>query len=92
MSKNNRLRCGLARWLALAGLFGALAAHAAPGAAPGVAPGLKLHVPSPDWRDQIVYFALTDRFADGNPANNDQGAGEFKAGDGTRYNGATWPG
>lgn len=87
MSKNNRLRCGLARRLALAGLFGALAAHAAPGAAPGVAPGLKLHVPSPDWRDQIVYFALTDRFADGNPANNDQGAGEFKAGDGTRYNG-----
>ena len=34
---------------------------------------------SPDWRDQIVFFALTDRFADGNPANIDQGAGECKA-------------
>jgi glycosidase len=46
-----------------------------------------LHVPSPDWRDQIIYFVLTDRFADGDPANNDQGAGEFKAGERSRYNG-----
>jgi glycosidase len=61
-------------------LVGAAPASAAPA-------GLKLHVPSPDWRDQIVYFVLTDRFADGNPANNNQGAGEFKAGDNTRYNG-----
>ncbi len=38
---------------------------------------LMLHVPSPDWRDQVVYFILTDRFADGDPTNNDQGAGEF---------------
>ncbi len=44
------------------------------------APGLRLHVPSPDWRDQIIYFALTDRFADGDPRNNDQGAGEYKPG------------
>jgi len=21
-----------------------------------------LHVPSPDWRDQVIYFVLTDRF------------------------------
>ena len=48
---------------------------------------LKLHVPSPDWRDQVIYFAVTDRFADGNPRNNDFGAGEFKAGDRTRFNG-----
>ena len=40
-------------------------------------PALKLHVPSPDWRDQVIYFVMTDRFADGNPANNDQGASEF---------------
>ena len=40
-------------------------------------PTLKLHVPSPDWRDQVIYFVMTDRFADGNPRNNDQGAGEF---------------
>jgi len=38
---------------------------------------LLIDVPSPDWRDQIVYFAFTDRFADGDPANNDQGAGEY---------------
>jgi glycosidase len=48
---------------------------------------LKLHVPSPDWRDQVIYFVMTDRFADGDASNNDQGAGEFKAGDGTRFNG-----
>lgn len=35
-----------------------------------------LHVPSPDWRDQVIYFLMTDRFADGDPTNNDQGAGE----------------
>ncbi len=57
-------------------------------AAPALAaPGLKLHVPSPDWRDQVIYFVVTDRYADGSPANNDQRAGEFKAGDNTRYNG-----
>ena len=48
---------------------------------------LKLHVPSPDWRDQIFYFAVTDRFADGDPSNNDQGAGEYAAGQRSRYNG-----
>lgn len=34
-------------------------------------------VKSPDWRDQVIYFVLTDRFADGDPSNNDQGAGEY---------------
>ena len=58
----------------------------------GVQPGLaappqKLHVPSPDWRDQIIYFVLTDRFADGDPSNNDQGAGEYAVGQRSRYNG-----
>ena len=48
---------------------------------------LKLHVPSPDWREQIVYFVLLDRFADGDPANNDQGAGEYDPGDSRRYSG-----
>lgn len=46
-----------------------------------------LHVPSPDWRDQVLYFLLTDRFDDGDPSNNDQGAGEFAASDPARYNG-----
>ncbi|MBY5990789.1 alpha-amylase family glycosyl hydrolase [Ferrimonas balearica] len=48
---------------------------------------LKLHVPSPDWRDQIIYFVLTDRFNDGDPDNNDQGAGEYDPSDHRRYSG-----
>jgi len=50
------------------------------------APG-KLHVASPDWRDQIVYFVVTDRFDDADPRNNDQGAGEFDPRDNAKYNG-----
>ncbi|MFZ9495046.1 MAG: alpha-amylase family glycosyl hydrolase [Burkholderiaceae bacterium] len=58
------------------------------GVAPlAAAPPLKLHVPSPDWRDQIIYFAVTDRFADGNPRNNDQGAGEFDPRNPSRFSG-----
>ncbi len=64
----------------------ALALAAAPLAGAADA-GLRLHVPSPDWRDQVIYFVVTDRFADGDATNNDQGAGEFRAGDRTRYNG-----
>ncbi len=56
-------------------------------AAVAAAPALKLHVPSPDWRDQVIYFAVTDRFADGDPRNNDQGAGEFAPGQRSRYQG-----
>jgi glycosidase len=48
---------------------------------------LKLHVPSPDWRDQIIYFLMTDRFEDGNPKNNDQGAGEFNPQKESHYSG-----
>lgn len=39
---------------------------------------------TPDWSEQIIYFAMIDRFADGDPANNDQGAGEFNPQDGAR--------
>lgn len=38
---------------------------------------LNLHVPSPTWEDQIIYFLMTDRFNDGDPSNNDQGFGEY---------------
>ena len=48
---------------------------------------LKLHVASPDWQDQIVYFVMTDRFNDGDSSNNDQGASEFDPKDGARYSG-----
>jgi glycosidase len=70
--------------LAHLAVWGALAGTAV---AAGPAPRLKLHVASPDWRDQIIYFAVTDRFADGDASNNNQGAGEFKAGERSRYNG-----
>ena len=53
----------------------------------GAGAALKLHVPSPDWRDQIIYFLMTDRFEDGNPQNNDQGAGEFDPKQSARYSG-----
>jgi glycosidase len=50
-------------------------------------PALKLHVPSPDWRDQIIYFVMTDRFEDGNSQNNNQGAGEFDPQKESHYSG-----
>ena len=40
-----------------------------------------------DWRDQIIYFAMIDRFDDGDPRNNDQGAGEFDPRDPRRFSG-----
>ncbi|NDJ78896.1 MAG: alpha-amylase, partial [Chloroflexi bacterium] len=49
--------------------------------------GDNLHVPSPDWRDQVIYFIMIDRFNDGDPANNDQGANEFDPVDGRKYSG-----
>lgn len=48
---------------------------------------LKLHVPSPDWRDQVIYFLMTDRFEDGNPSNNDQGVGLYKPQKESHYSG-----
>ncbi len=46
-----------------------------------------LQVASPDWRDQVIYLAMIDRFDDGDPGNNDQGAGEYDPADGARYSG-----
>lgn len=43
--------------------------------------------PAGDWRDQILYFVMLDRFEDGDPGNNDQGAGEYDPGDGRRFSG-----
>ena len=40
-----------------------------------------------DWRDEILYFALIDRFDDGEPDNNDQGANEYDPTDSRRYSG-----
>ncbi len=49
--------------------------------------GPRLHVPSPAWEEQVVYFVMTDRFANGDPANDDQGHGEFDPANGDKYSG-----
>ncbi|WP_245929201.1 alpha-amylase family glycosyl hydrolase [Agarilytica rhodophyticola] len=46
-----------------------------------------LHVPSPDWRDQVIYFLMIDRFADGDASNNDQGAGVYNPARESHYSG-----
>lgn len=53
---------------------------------------LNLHVASPDWRDQVIYFLMIDRFNDGDPGNNDQGYGEFDPAKESHYNGGDIPG
>ncbi len=82
------------RALALVGLClasglpgGVALAAETPGAQPSGRGEAVLHVPSPDWRDQIIYFLMTDRFDNGDPGNNDQHAGEFDPSDGSKYNG-----
>jgi glycosidase len=45
------------------------------------------HVAAPDWRDQVIYFLMIDRFDDGDRRNNDQGAHEFDPGDSAKYSG-----
>ncbi len=46
-----------------------------------------IHVSSPDWRDQIIYFILTDRFNDGDITNNDQKMGEYNPNNPQKYSG-----
>lgn len=80
--------CLLAATLAWPTVVAAIASKTASGGPPPPASSrAALHVPSPDWRDQIIYFLMTDRFDDGDPHNNDQQAAEFDAGDSTKYNG-----
>ena len=72
-------------WLCALGSIGVAAVYAAASVAPTQA--TMLHVPSPDWRDQIIYFAVTDRFDDADPSNNEQGAGEFNPASNAGYSG-----
>lgn len=74
-------RLNLAAALVLALASGTLYAADAP-AASG-----PLHVASPDWRDQVIYFLMIDRFDDGDRSNNDQGAGEYDPRDPAKFNG-----
>ena len=46
-----------------------------------------LHVPSPQWQDQIIYFLMIDRFNDGNNKNNDQGDNEYDPNNGAKFSG-----
>jgi glycosidase len=67
-----------------------VAADVAPDVPPDVdtaGPELLLHVPSPDWREQVIYFVFTDRFDDGDPTNNDQGANEYDPTKTSHYSG-----
>jgi len=47
----------------------------------------ELHVPSPDWREQIIYFVMVDRFNDGDATNNNQGVGEYDPRRNSHYSG-----
>lgn len=53
---------------------------------------LLLHVPSPNWEDQVIYFLMTDRFADGNPENNDFGTNEYDPKDHRKFQGGDFVG
>lgn len=77
--------CALAPLMLVASCSGDDTAVTSPPTPPDT--GLRLHVPSPDWQDQIIYFVMTDRFDDGDPTNNDQGAGEFDPASGAKYSG-----
>lgn len=58
------LAAGLAFCAMLQGCSSAPSAHSA---APPAAPHLQ---PQKDWSDAVIYFAMVDRFADGDPGNN----------------------
>ncbi len=53
----------------------------------GCVDGRLIHVPSPQWQDQIIYFAMIDRFEDGDASNNDQGAEVFDPSQESHYSG-----
>jgi len=47
-----------------------------------------------DWRNEIIYFMLTDRFGDGDSTNNSQmpDSGDYEPGDGKKYQGGDFRG
>lgn len=53
----------------------------------GCPPQQPRHVASPAWEEQVIYFIFTDRFANGDPSNDDQGAGEFDPANKDKYSG-----
>ena len=49
--------------------------------------GGQQNVASPAWEEQVIYMVMTDRFANGNAANDDQGKGEFDPTNLNKYSG-----
>ena len=75
-----------ARWLA--GAVGALLAAGCSSSSSQPPPNnLQLHVPSPAWEEQVVYFVMTDRFANGDRSNDDQKKGEYDPTNTAKYSG-----
>lgn len=78
LSRHSSIRCtALAVGLACA-LTTAAAASAPPEEAAAAAP---------DWRDQVLYLVMIDRFDDGDPGNSDQGQGEYDPADPRKFSG-----
>lgn len=85
---------------ALASVLLALAVLVSGGPAPTVAPSVAVAVAAPVTaslgfsEDDVVYMILTDRYPDGDPSNNDQGApgGEYVPGNNKYYQGGDWQG
>ncbi|HOV14902.1 MAG TPA: alpha-amylase family glycosyl hydrolase, partial [Spirochaetota bacterium] len=58
-------------------------------------PDITTHFPSPEneWKDEVIYFAMTDRFADGDPSNNKQTTSGAETGmTESQYNGGDFQG
>jgi glycosidase len=102
MSMKYALTSLVISWISAASLIGCellpesipqASAGSSSGAAAGASSGGagsevdELQIASPAWQDQIIYFVMTDRFNDGDPGNNDQGAGEYNPKDQSRYSG-----
>lgn len=76
---------GLALTCLLAG--GSAGVCAAEGPSEAVRPAQDLAGASADWRDQVLYLVMIDRFENGNSGNDDQGAGEFDPADARKFSG-----
>ncbi|MGN6666173.1 MAG: alpha-amylase family glycosyl hydrolase [Trinickia sp.] len=77
------IRAAERRAIAAASVVGLIAC----GSSSSTTPSLALNVESPEWQEQIVYFVMTDRFNDGDPSNDNQGAGEFDPTNNAKYSG-----
>ncbi|ACE85332.1 alpha-amylase family glycosyl hydrolase [Cellvibrio japonicus] len=51
-----------------------------------------IHVPSPEWQDQIIYSLMIDHFYDGDKNRNDQGFGLYRPQEEGFYSGGDIPG